>query len=362
MTRIDRYFARRILSTLLKTVLVFAFLYVFIDLITARQRTIEKYEVPWGIVVQYYLTHAPTLLFKFQAMALALLVSTLFVLGKAAQDSEITALLAGGVSLGRIARWPILIALGLAVGVFTFENTAGVRCAEIATQLDREYFERFSPNRDRGPSWTNLGEEGWSCHIRRFNDVALTGKDVLIHAFTDHGMEEIRANRIFWDPDRHQWILEDGRWASFQREPTTRDIEIITQRAAPFDESPEMLFALSSPPETKTVVAQYRDLKRAESMGLPATAGWVAFHTKFSRPILCFVIIWLAIPFAIKLRRGGLFISFGMSIALGLGYVMLYVVSVGLGSIGLLPPFLAAWLPTVVFLGGGLVLFWRMPS
>lgn len=362
MTLLDRYLARRIAATLLKTLLVFVCLYIFIDLVAARQRSIEKYEVPWTIVVQFYLSQAPAFLFKFQAMALALLVSTLFVLGKAAQDNEITALLAGGVSLGRIARMPILIALGLALGVFAFENTAGIDCAATAGRLDREYFERFSPNRERGVSWTNLGEHGWTCHIRRFNEVALTGKDVLIHAFTEDGMDEIRANRIYWDPDLGRWILEDGRWAIFQQEPATRTVELITQRPAPFDETPDMLFALSKPPETKTAAEQYRDLRSAASMGLPAAAGWVAFYTKFSRPALCFVIVWLAIPFALKVRRGGLFISFGMSIALGLAYVMLYVISVGLGTIGLLPPLLAAWLPSAVFLAGGVVLFRRMPT
>ena len=123
-----------------------------------------------------------------------------------------------------------------------------------------------------------------------------------------------------------------------------------------------MLFALSQPPEGKTASQLHHDLKSAESMGVPAARGWVAFHTKFSRPALCFVIVWLAIPFALRIRRGGLFISFGMSIALGLAYVMVYAVSVGLGMIGMLPPLLAAWLATGAFMAGGVYLFRRMPT
>jgi lipopolysaccharide export system permease protein len=362
MNRYDRHLAARLLAALAKTLLAFVLLYVVIDLLTARQNDITRYEIPWPIVIQYYASHVPTFIFKFQALALALLVATLLVLGKAAQDNEITAILAGGVSVGRIARVPLLLALLLALGVFAFENTLGVRSARNADRIEREYFRRFSQSDGVGPSWTNLGEKNWSCHILRFNPLALTGKDVFIHAFTENGMEEIRANRIYWDPERSQWILEDGRWTAFRRDESMRDTTLISQQAAPFMETPDMLFALSKPPEGKTAGQLHHDLKSAESMGVPAAQGWVAFHTKFSRPALCFVIVWLAIPFALKIRRGGLFISFGMSVALGLAYVMVFAVSVGLGIIGLLPPLLAAWLATGLFMAGGVYLFRRMPT
>jgi lipopolysaccharide export system permease protein len=364
MTLIDRYLAKRFAATLLKTLAAFVFLYVIIDFLTARQNSIEKYDIPLGVVFQYYVTHVTTFIFKFQALALALLVSTLLVLGRCAQDTEITALMAGGISMTRITRALVVFAALLAGGVFVFENTLGVESAKLADRIEREYFKRFTLDSDAGPSWTNLGDRNWTCHILKFNPAALTGTDVFIHAFTPGNMEEIRAHRIYWDPERTAWILEDGRWISQRRDAenpqtVTRDISRITQREAPFRESPEMLFALTEPPETRSASALHRDLVRAEAMGVPTTTSWVAFHTKFSRPVLCFVIIWLAIPFALRLRRGGLFIGFGASIALGLAYVMLYAVAVGLGAIGLLPPVVAAWLATVVFLIAGVLLFRR---
>lgn len=365
-TILDRYLAKRLIATLLKTLLSLVLLYVLIDFLTARQDNIGRYDVPIPIVFEYYVVHVPAFLFRFQALALALLVSTLLVLGRCAQDNEITAFLAGGVSLGRIVRVPVLIALLLAIGVFAYENTIGPELARRAAVIDREYFSRFASDAGGGRSWTNLGDRDWTCHILTFNNEALTGRDVFIHAFTETGMEAIGVDRIYWDPARASWILEDGHWISEHRDTSapqgagvTRSVQRITQRAAPFDENPEMLFALDRPAETKSVAELYRDLEHAEVMGLPAAKSWVAFHTKFSRPALCFVIIWLAIPFALKIRRGGLFISFGASIALGLAYVMLFVVSVGLGTLGLIAPLPAAWFATLVFMATGAALFQR---
>ena len=237
---------------------------------------------------------------------------------------------------------PIAIAALLAVAVFVFENTLGVRCAELANRVEREYFKRFRLEPGTGPSWTNLGDRQWTCHILRFNPVALTGKNVFIHAFSEDGMEEIRANRIYWDPERDAWILEDGRRIAERHgaggNGPARTVERITQQPAPFNESPEMLFALSS---RRRPVASPCCTATCSARGdgaAKAASSWVAFLTKFSRPLMCFVIIWLAIPFALKLRRGGPFISFGASIALGLAYVMLYIVSIGLGTIRLVAP------------------------
>ncbi|MCF6286543.1 MAG: LptF/LptG family permease, partial [Candidatus Hydrogenedentes bacterium] len=302
----------------------------------------------------------PTFIFEFQAMSLALLVATLFVLGKAAQDSEITALLAGGVSLGRIARVPVFIALILSLGIFVYENTVGIENSKMGNRIHQEYFRRALDDTNQGPSWTQLGAANWSCHILHFNHTALTGTDVFIHAFDAQGMQEIRAERIYWEPATKQWILEDGRWATIRRNPDRKDARRITQEPAPFSETPDMLFALKQPPSTKTVGALYRDLKNAEAMGVPTTRARVAFHTKFSRPALCFIIVWLAIPFALRVRGGGLFLSFGLSIALGLAYVTLYAIAIGLGNIGLLPPVVAAWLANVVFLGMGVLFFHKM--
>jgi lipopolysaccharide export system permease protein len=374
MNTMDRYFVGKIVATLLRTLLAFALLYVLIDFLTSRQSRIDRYEIPWSIVLQYYASHVPAFIFRFQAVSLALLVATLFVLGKAAQSSEITALLAGGVSIGRIARAPIAVALVLFLGVFAFENTFGVDCAEMAREIDQKHFRRAQLDLGRGPSWTRLGEKNWSCHILRFNRVALTGTDVFMHAFNDDGMEEIRADRIYWDPDTNQWILEDGRWSTIWRgqdgggEPgiaqrlSRKDGRRLTQMPAPFDETPDMLFALEQPADTKTIVDLYADLQDADKLGVPSTSARVAFHTKFSRPALCFVIVWLAIPFALRVRRGGIFLSFGLSLAMGLAYVTLYAMAIGLGNLELLPPIIAAWLANVVFLAVGITLFRRIPT
>lgn len=362
MTILDRYLSRRLIAMVLRIIMSLVMLFVIIDLLTARQDSIARFDVPAGMVVLYYLTFVPTILFEYQAVALAVLIAGLMVLGKAAQDQEVTAALAGGISLRRIVLGPVMVALGLAVASFFAEDTLGVRAAALAERIEEQYFSKFSGENRTGISWTNLGG-GWTCHILKFNRVALTGEDVFIHRFDTDEIQEIRARRIFWDKARSCWFLEQGRWCSFNpRQEWEQKVLRITQIAAPFQESPEELFALEQPANAKSARTLAHDLHHAETLGMPVNSYWVDYYAKFARPALCFIMIWLAIPFAIRLRRGGIAIGFGVSIAIALAYLLLFYVSMGLGYLDKIPPLLAAWLANGCFLALGLALFRKTPT
>jgi len=362
MTLLDRYLAKRFLTTLFKVLLALILLVIVIDLVATRQANITKYQIPIPIVAIYYLTWIPAILFEYQAAAVSVLIAGLMVLGNAAQNNEITALLAGGVSLGRIARAPVVVALGLAVAVFFIQESIGVHAAELNASIKAEYFSKISSDSRFGVSWTNLGD-GWTCHVLKFNERANSGQDVFLHAIHQDRVEEVRARRIFWDGAQRRWMLEDGRWAKFDRNRQWETAaQRITQCEAPFQESPEDLFALSKPAQAKTTAELAADIARARRLGMPVQSQLVNYHLKFSQPALCFVIVWLAFPFAMRLRRGGITLGFGVSIGVAMAYLIVFAVSVGLGYMGKLPPYVAAWAASVLFLTAGIILFRRTPT
>lgn len=362
MTLFDRHLAARFVGTYARILVSLFLLFVLIDFLTIRQDLVSRHDVPWSVLIQYYLTLAPTILFEYQTASVAVLIAALMVIGRAAELNEITALLAGGVRLWRIVRSPILIALLIAVGTFAFEEAFGARITMRADHLEREYFSEFSSKNRPGVSWANL-TDGWNCHILKFNKRAMTGEDVYLHRITANEVQEIRADRIYWDPSRHAWVLEDGSWARFDTGGDwTQQVRRVTLTTAPFVETPDDLFALDTPAAAKTARSLREDLAHAAARGVPVQAGWVDLHAKFARPALAFVMILLAIPFAMKVRRGGIAVGFGMSIAIALAYLFVFYIGMGMGQLGKLEPLVAAWLANVVFFVGGLVLCYRTPT
>lgn len=362
MTLLDRYLVKKMAATILRVLAALVLLFVTIDFLTHRQDSIGKYEIPWRVVVEYYLAFIPRILFEYQAVPLAVLVAGLMVLGRAAQDNEITAALAGGISLRRIAAGPIALAAIVAITAFVVQETVGTRAVADARRIETEYFSRYDDTRAQGVSWNNLSD-GWMCFALKFNRGALTGQDVYIHRITPERFDELRARRIWWSEDFQRWLLEDGLWMSFDRskgwEQSTRR---ITQMDAPFTERPEALFALEAPASTKGLVELGADIDRADSLGLQTQGARVDYYAKLARPALSFIMILIAVPFALRVRRGGVAVGFALSIGIGIVYVLFFYGGLGLGYLALLPAAVAAWTANLIFLAVGGWLLAKAPS
>ncbi len=362
MTLYDRYLTRKYISAIAKILIAFVLLFVLVDYIMHRHEQLVKYDVPIGISLQYYLSFIPTIIFQYHTLSLAVLVAALMTLGKAAQDQEITAALAGGVSIMRLALFPILTTLLLAVGAFFLEDSLGVQANRTARHIESEYFSRHSTSAVDVVSWPHLAN-GWKCHILQFNYRALTGQDVFLQNTTDGTIHDLRAKRIYWDPDKSNWILEDGLEGIYAISSSGSRIQRrITQEVAPFSEPPEELFALRETPDSKSSAVLADDLRRAEASGTPTGTQWIDYHIKFARPVICFIMIGLALPFALRIQRGGVLAGLGMSIIIGLCYILTWYFCVGVGRIHLIPPVASAWLANVTFALIALILLRRTPT
>jgi lipopolysaccharide export system permease protein len=88
----------------------------------------------------------------------------------------------------------------------------------------------------------------------------------------------------------------------------------------------------------------------------------VDLYRKFTEPLTSIIIILMAIPFAlmIKKRATGLS-SLGISIMLGFLYYVLSAISIALGKAGILVPFVAVTLSHILVLSFGLYLIHTLP-
>jgi lipopolysaccharide export LptBFGC system permease protein LptF len=254
------------------------------------------------------------------------------------------------------------MALAASVGVFALNESAGAPANALAQDIDDAYFSSRRATDRPGVTWANLGG-GWTAHVEKFNRTALTGEGVRMHAIGPERVEEILARRIYWAPEEEAWLLEDGVRHVYEPEADRRAAgQRITQQRAPFDATPQELFAFEDRLREKRAWELARDIRRAAARNVPVTGYWVSYHERFAWPAVTAVVAVLAIPFALRLRRGGVALSFGFGVGLTITHVTLYYVFVGLGHLGVLPPMAAAWAGNVLFLAVGVVLFVKTPT
>jgi lipopolysaccharide export system permease protein len=365
MTQLDHYITKKFVGTWLRTVLSLIGLYILIDFMTDIRVEVLEQDIPLVVVAHYYVLILPRLISEYQFAALAVLVAALIVLGRLAQRNELTAMLAGGIGLKRIVAGPVLASLCISLLMFAFSETLAPRAARNVDEIEVRYFGK---GRDgmfatrAGVLWADL-PDGWKCDIRKFNRAALTGEDVLMYSEKPDRHEQITAKRIFWQEADQKWILEDGAWAVFFPNDAMRRVSRrITQESAPFDALPDVL--MTQYVKTDTLSAAELNVLRKKHAASSRTGRRLSvdFFGRFSEPLLPFIIVWLAIPFSVRLGRGSRTMGFVITLAIGLSYLFFYSVTQTLGYAGQIPPWAAAALANALFLCAGVLLFIRTPT
>ena len=94
----------------------------------------------------------------------------------------------------------------------------------------------------------------------------------------------------------------------------------------------------------------------------PAAANyfWTKFDGRLAAPWTCLVVVLIAIPFGAASGRRNLFFGVAGSIFICFGFFVVQQFSLAFGSGGHIPPWLAAWLPNLLFGLAGLVLMLRV--
>jgi lipopolysaccharide export system permease protein len=350
MKLIDRYLASRLTLWLLIVLLSVLSLYVLIDLATRTRPGIVEHGASAKVVFSYYLNYLPVIV--LQITPIAFLISCLFVLGNFARNNEYTAMLAGGVSLYRVAVAPV--AVGAAVALFTLLLGEFVLppTAARAEYIEQTYLKRRAVATEMPLIWsrTDLGE---TYVVRAYNPVERSGKDVMITKRSGGTVvERIEADRVFYAADRDEWMLEN---VTVVREGDESEIrEQFEFMPAPAFEIVDELAAVTRSADESSFRDLRRELTRLKESGRVLPEKWVDLHSKLALPAANFIILFLAMPFAFRVKRGGMAVSFGISVGIGVVYMGLFEIGQALGRAQYVTPWVAAWVPNIIFFIAGL--------
>jgi lipopolysaccharide export system permease protein len=178
-------------------------------------------------------------------------------------------------------------------------------------------------------------------------------------AILNRGMELADAAFFSLDPngeiverrDARRAVLRDGYWelTDVRRFRDGDKIESIAEDRVPTNLKPEFVQERLARPETIPFLELPSKIEVARSFGLRASAFAMQFHSLAALPALLVAMTLIAATVSMRFAR------LGQSATMILGGIvagfLLYVVSVlvkAFGNAGIVPPYIAAWLPVVV--------------
>ena len=124
MRRLDRYVLRQFIQALLLGLLAFLVIFIVIDFFEKLGDYIDR-DTPWLVVARLYLFKVPYI--TVLILPIAMLLASLFSLGRMSRDSELTAMLAAGVPLTRLLAPLFVFAALVSVGSYYFNDRVVTR-------------------------------------------------------------------------------------------------------------------------------------------------------------------------------------------------------------------------------------------
>jgi LPS export ABC transporter permease LptF/LPS export ABC transporter permease LptG len=360
MRLIDRYIVREILPPFAIALLVFTFVLIIPFIIDMAEELIAK-GVPWLTLLRLTATLVPQALGL--TIPMAFLLALLVALGRLSADREVVVLMACGVSPFRLLR-PVLL---LAVVCWAATSWVMIEAIPNENQNYREITMRIVADRAEGQVRPRQFFEDFPDTVLYVREVPQTGGWVDVFAANTRNPAEpeifiaARGRMVVNRAKRTiEMVLEDGtRHRTKVSEPAT--YEVVRFKQTILNLNPESVFPRTGPArgdrelsiaELKQKIAQF------ESIGQSPHNQIIEIHKKFSIPIACFVFAFIGLGLGISNRRDGKLASF----VVGIGVIFVYyIVMFGAHSMtkgGLLPAWLAMWVPNIVLGAVGLFLVW----
>ncbi|WP_310461190.1 LPS export ABC transporter permease LptG [Sphaerotilus sp.] len=354
MRTVRRLLYREILGATAFVMLAFLGLFLFIDLVgelddvgkggytLAQALLVCALQVPGHV---------------YELAPIGVLIGAIYALARLAQSSEFTILRTGGLGPGLALKLLAQLGLAMAAATFIVGDFVAPWCDTQATVLEAVRKGRLDTA--IGGVWLRDsrqeadGEHRFTLNVGVARDNGSVEK-VRIFEFGPKGALRTRttAARATIDSDG-LWQLDDVRisqWAA-DSTPSLVPDQRLDRLAWRSGLTRQVVASAVLPLHTMSTLALYTYMTHLSENDQSAQRYEIKFWKKALYPLACLVMMGLALPFAyLHARSGGLSLKVFGGILLGISFVLLNNVTGHLGLLNHWTPWLAASLPSALYL------------
>jgi len=366
----DRYIALELLPPFLFGVGAFSSLGVSIGALFDLIRRVTESGLPISIAVQVLLLKMPE--FIAYSFPMSTLLASLMTYSRLASDSELVALKACGVSIYRMVL-PALIGAFLVTGMtFAFNEllvpSANYRAtqtlAEALNDKDPDFQERNILYQEfekvKQPDGKEKDSLARMFYAREFDGNRMRGLTIL--DFSQSGFNQIiSAQSAEWNPSQKLWEFFDGTIYAISPDGSFRNIAKFDQQQLKLPRGPLDLASQPRDYNEMNIAQSYDYLELLKQSGdLDKIRKLrVRIQQKYALPFICVAFGLVGAALGARLNRGGRSTGFAISIVIIFSYYLLAVICGSIAQLGVVPPFLGAWLPNLFGLGAAALLLVR---
>ncbi len=367
---IDRWLLGQIIPPMIFAISAFTVISLSVGVMFDLIRKIVEFGLPLFLALKVLFFSLPS--FLVLSFPMAVLLSTLLAYGKLSSNSELLALKSLGIKTSRIISPAIALSIFMTGLTFYFNDNlvpASNKLAENTlrtgigssfsgeTGKDNIMFARYG-SRINASTKKPTKANTFLTHIfyaSRYENNIMKGVTLLDFAREDF-QQILKANTAIFDKKNSSWIFSQGNIVSIAPNGQTTNIQ-FEEYTYPFVEGPLELAKVPRDANEMTLKQALNAEKVYKKTGnlKEIRRIQVRIQEKFTLPFACLVFGLIGSSLGSKSNlRSSKSQGFGLSVILILIYYVMSFVFSSFGVKGLLHPILAAWLPVLISMSGGI--------
>lgn len=349
MNKLTLYIGKTILTAILLVMTLFIGLEFIFSLVN-ELRYVGTADYTLGQAFSYILLSMPQLL--AQTFPMSALVGTLLGLGLLASRHELVVMQAAGLSVGDISKAVLKLALVLSLVVWVMGECLSPLAESVAHAKKAMALSAGQALRTVHGTWMRDGNS--FIHI---NTMYATGhlEGVTRYEFDEDMQLKSASFARIADYATDHWVLQDIKETQFNDDSVTH--QQIAEQHWKSNMDPQILSIVGVKDlEELSIIELWQTMKYRQANGLDARPYQLAFWQKIARPFATIVMMFLAIPFVFgPLRSATVGLRLLVGVLVGFTFYIFNQLFGPLTFVYHFSPVVGAWLPTVVFLGLGVV-------
>lgn len=355
---LGRYFCKEILKYLGIFLCALVFVYLIVDFTQKIDNFIQA-NVPTGPMLSYFLYKVPYV--TLQMLPVAVVLSVIVTLCLLKRHHEITAMKACGLSIVQVSKPVFLISVFISVTAFLFSELIVPLTSSRSNKIWNVEVNKRIQTSFYGRDHIWYKSKNAIYWIRAFDPDKEVMEDMTFYFFDSSFrlVKRIDANKGIWTGDL--WEVRNGIIQNAVNS-SGFDLSRFDEMHLKIREGPDAFFRTVNKPEEMSYWQLKSYAERIRLEGYDATRYLVDMNIKLAFPMINFVMILIAVPIALSIKKGGIPLAVFLGIAACFFYLVVFGFSRSLGLSGALPPILSAWFTNVAFFFLGSYLIMRVDN
>jgi len=345
---VDKYLIAEFVKPLLfmvfalTVIMISSFLFELTDFIIIKK-------IPSSVVANLLLYRVPQVM--VDSLSMAVLFSTILSLSRLVKDSEFTALRMAGINFWRLLI-PLLI-LGLLISGLTY-----IMNEELVPWSNTKYHNiiKYSIHKKDDPRLHKNVFFKWEnryFYLGEVNDQNKQINKVVVYEQLEESNKLTTSIEGYVDGSR--LYLKDAIVYSLGEDNYSQEMNKFAHLEFNIGKDVKEFYGEEKKSNEMNRAELEERIELFKASGKDISKLLVEYHLNLSEALVSLIFVLIGAPLSIKSNKGRIF-GIIASLIIIFVYYVIQSISRSLGLNGILPPFLAAWLPNIIFAVIGLIL------